>query len=340
MSDISAQSTTLFTAQSNDYPIETIRAYAVILLISYHVIGLQTSGLELSYPHPLRYFADLFIDLRMPLFAMISGVVYAFRPVTLKKLPGFLTGKFRRLAIPGIVAITIYIIAGQVVSTDLVEPQPLYRYYLWPFLHFWFLQALLIIMFVYCTIDVLSRGRALLPATALALIAAGFDINFTSSFMSLDMVIILLPYFLLGIVLVRYKGWFYHYRRQLLIVSTILFIAGMLWNFAILGQNGEFSTERNDLQTLLFGVGACTLAMLAFPTFQSLAILGPYSFTIYLYHVIGTSGARRLLHGAGIDNPWINLLFGVVIGLALPVIIHLIAMRLGITRRIVLGLKR
>jgi hypothetical protein len=45
-------------------PIETMRGLAVLLLVSFHVIGAASNaGLQLDYPHPLRLFADLLIDL-------------------------------------------------------------------------------------------------------------------------------------------------------------------------------------------------------------------------------------------------------------------------------------
>uniref|UniRef100_UPI0035AFCA27 acyltransferase family protein n=1 Tax=Paracoccus sp. TaxID=267 RepID=UPI0035AFCA27 len=83
-------------------PIETVRAIAILVLVSFHVIGGPEAGrgLGLQAPHPLRYYADLLIDIRMPLFAFIAGAVYALRPVRVEKLGSFLVGKFRRLALP------------------------------------------------------------------------------------------------------------------------------------------------------------------------------------------------------------------------------------------------
>lgn len=43
--------------------IETLRLVAVFSLVAYHTIGASPgNGLELGYPHPLRYAADALID--------------------------------------------------------------------------------------------------------------------------------------------------------------------------------------------------------------------------------------------------------------------------------------
>ncbi len=56
--------------------IEEVRLFATLLLVTFHVIGLPDSGLSLAYPHPLRFFADMFSNFRMPAFAFIAGYIY------------------------------------------------------------------------------------------------------------------------------------------------------------------------------------------------------------------------------------------------------------------------
>ena len=65
-----------------------MRGLAVLLLVSFHVIGATSdAGLQLDYPHPLRVFADLLIDLRMPdrIVLRLSEEAAAARAETLKK---------------------------------------------------------------------------------------------------------------------------------------------------------------------------------------------------------------------------------------------------------------
>jgi glucan biosynthesis protein C len=85
-----------------DASIETLRGLACILLVAFHVIGEDNaSGLHVADDSALRWYADSFAYLRMPLFTFISGYVYALRPLTaFDKWPQFLRGKTRRLLLP------------------------------------------------------------------------------------------------------------------------------------------------------------------------------------------------------------------------------------------------
>lgn len=139
---ISRSAPTLFTARSDQLPIETTRAIATLLLVAYHVIGAGPhAGLQIDYPSDLRLFADFLLDLRMPLFAMIAGLVFAMKPLSPSGLPHFFAGKVRRLVVPGIVAMLAFEIAGSLGHTQL----DVKSHYLQPFVtgyaHFWFLQS-------------------------------------------------------------------------------------------------------------------------------------------------------------------------------------------------------
>lgn len=63
------------------------------------------------------------------------------------------------------------------------------------------------------------------------------------------------------------------------------------------------------------------------------------AFTIYLYHPFGTSLARRLFERLEVEAGIGRFVGGLIIGLALPVMIHVLAHRLGLTRRLFLGLR-
>lgn len=71
-------------------------------------------GLELDYLHPLRIFAVLLIDLRMPLFAFIAGYVYGLRPIRARDYPAFALDKLRRLVVPAGIAILIFVLIANV----------------------------------------------------------------------------------------------------------------------------------------------------------------------------------------------------------------------------------
>jgi fucose 4-O-acetylase-like acetyltransferase len=88
------------TTKQRDNHVDTIRGISCLLLVVWHVIGdSSTTGLHVA-PHSYwRYFADIFIYFRLPMFAFVSGYVYGKRPFE-GDARRFLTGKARRLLLP------------------------------------------------------------------------------------------------------------------------------------------------------------------------------------------------------------------------------------------------
>lgn len=324
-----------------ELPTETVRAIAVVLLVSFHVIGGDQGGrgLGLEYPHPLRFYADLLVDLRMPLFAFIAGAVFGLKPVAPDRLGPFLTGKLRRLALPGFTAITVFLL----MSTAMHSPEGIITHpwdaYLRHYTIFWFLQAMLVIFVTYCTLDILTGGRILLPALVLSMVAVVAGWGFQSDIMALNRVTHLLAYFLLGLTFIRHLGWIQRHRGPIALAGLAAMLAGLTLNLLILSRSGAFSAERLDLQSLLFGCGACISAFLLLPRLGWLQWLGAFSLTIYLYHILATSMSRRVLGAAGVESPWLLVLVGTVAGIAIPVALHLLCLRFGLTRLMVLGLR-
>ena len=322
-------------------PIETVRAIAILVLVSFHVIGGPENGrgLAIQAPHPLRYYADLLIDIRMPLFALIAGAVYALRPVKVEKLGSFLGGKFRRLALPGITAITLFVIMSKIMNTpDGVIDHPLDPYFR-DYAIYWFLQAILVIFLVYGTLDIMTNGRILLPALILSALAVALGYGFKTDIMGMNRLTQLLFYFLLGVFFIREFSFMAENRRVVLAGALVTMGLGLALNIQVLMQTGAFSAQRLDLQSLLFGAGACVSAFLLLPRLGWLQWLGAYSLTIYLYHIFATSAARRAMEAASLSSPWLQVLIGTCAGIALPVLLQIVARRWRVTRLLVLGMR-
>lgn len=322
-------------------PIETVRAIAILVLVSFHVIGGPEAGrgLGLQAPHPLRYYADLLIDIRMPLFAFIAGAVYALRPVGIDQIGGFLAGKFRRLALPGITAITLFVVMSKIMNTpDGVIDHPLDPYFR-HYAIYWFLQAILVIFLVYGTLDILTDGRVLLPALIVSGLAVILGYGFKTDIMGMNRLTQLLFYFLAGIFFIRKFGVVAENRRIVLAAALGAMALGLALNILVLMRTGAFSVQRLDLQSLLFGAGACVSAFLLLPRLGWLQWLGAYSLTIYLYHIFATSAARRAMEAAGFSSPWVQVLIGTCAGIAFPVMLQLVAKRWGVSRLLVLGMR-
>ena len=323
-------------------PIETMRGLAVLLLLSFHVIGANPgAGLRLDYPHPLRVFADLLIDLRMPLFAFIAGYVYGLRPIRPGEYGSFVTGKFKRLAIPGSIAILVFALVATASGRDsfAVQAGDLWRLFLFPYAHYWFLQAILLIFLVHGIIELLTGNRR--TALLLGLACMTFLLpRIPTNFFSVNSAVQLLPFYLLGLVFLRHRGQIMRHRRTLIVICLAAIAAGTIWNLCQLSLEGELSQDRRDLQSLAVGLGACLLAVLMLPRIAALSWIGPASFTIYLYHVLGTASAREVLHGLGLTSVPLNYVLGIVGGILLPVGLHVIISQSETLRGPVLGLWR
>lgn len=269
------------TALPIDLPIETVRAIAILVLVSFHVIGGDGAeggrGLGVTYPHPLRFYADLLVDIRMPLFAFIAGVVYALKPVEPAQLGHFLLGKLRRLALPGITAITVFMLMAAAMGSRegriITHPWDAYLHH---YAIFWFLQVMLVIFVTFGTLDILTRGRILLPALALALLALALGWKFDATFLALNRYTHLMAYFLLGVAFCRYQPLVRRHRGLVLTVALAALAAGLVLNLIVLRQTGAFSAERLDLQSLLFGCGICIAAFLLLPSLPWLSWLGRF----------------------------------------------------------------
>ncbi len=318
-----------------------MRAIAVLLLVMYHVIGSNgAAGLGQEYPEPLRLFADFLIDIRMPFFAFIAGYVYGLRPMAPGHYPAFIQGKFRRLYVPGAIAAALYAIcAGSVDAESARSLGDFWEIFFFPYVHYWFLQGILVIFVVFGAVDAASRSRAAIPAFLLACALSLADPYVPGNPMSVNQAIYLAPFFLLGLVFVRHRSVFTGAPTLLATACLIVVLICSAINLSVLQETGRLSMDRQDLQSLAMGLSICLLAILVLPHVAQFELLGPYAFTIYLYHVFGTAGMRRALHAGGIESVPMHLVMGLAAGLILPVAIHVLADRHPATRRLVLGMR-
>lgn len=320
--------------------IEQIRILATILLVTYHVIGFPTSGLQLDYPHPLRIFADLLGDFRMPAFAFVAGFVYALKPVRLGEFGSFVQRKLRRLAVPGVIAMLVFCAASAVLGLHwAMAPERLWQILVFPYAHFWFLQALLTILVAVGAVDAATRGKAEIPLLGAAIGLSLAPLSWPGLF-SINQAVGLAPFFVAGICYWRRRGWITRHARG---VSMAAVASIALWcALTVAGYHAEHVIHigNRQLYALLFGVPMCTLLLFHPLPLPVPRALGEYTFTIYLYHVLATAGMRRLLIELGVESVAVHMVLGVAAGLLLPAALHrlLLGWRLG--AQLVLGIRR
>lgn len=321
--------------------IETLRLLAVVALVSYHAIGSTPQfALQIEYPHPLRLMADGLIDLRMPLFAFISGWVYSISPVGLNGFDRFFWAKVRRLYVPGVAAALVFwVFSTFAVPDSIAQDSSIWEVFTLSYVHYWFLQSIFLILVCAAFFGSLTKeafSPLLLMAVAFILMSLP---GIAMPGFSLEGPQYLAPFFIMGILFFRGEDWIIRYRAAVTVFAMSAFVFGITLNIESLQMTGELSTDRRNFQSTLVSLGGITLLMLYLPRINCLAGFGSVAFTIYLYHVFGTSGMRRATEVLGIDSIWLIYILCVVAGFGVPYAIHQLFSNTPVARAIILGLR-
>ena len=279
--------------------IDTLRAMACIALVSYHVVGSTPSaGLELPYDHWLSMLNRTPMDLRMPLFSFISGLVFVAIP---SRGAGAAVGaKARRLLLPMLcVGALFWGLRGGMG----IDQQPLWSIPFLPYEHYWFLQSTFLLMAVMLGLTQMLGGRDRLAA---GLIGAGAAVLWLvgpraePDLMSLNGAIKLGPFFCGGYLAARWP-LLWSWRSSPLgaipagrgiglgLLAAVLLAGSVL---AVL-PDAQGTTWRRAM-TLWIGGAGCLALVLVRPRSRALARLGRQSYAIYLFHVFFTAGLREL----------------------------------------------
>ncbi|WP_412545853.1 acyltransferase family protein [Maricaulis sp. MIT060901] len=320
-------------AQSRHGGIDTLRGLACILLLVLHVVGEQaTNGLRVPDDHPLAMFTAVFFHLRMPLFAMLSGFVYAYRPPTREVSGQFVTGKMRRVGLPFLFVTTIYGVANTLLGAGYGVPWgEFWQIYVSAYAYLWFLQAVLILFLVIGALDLIFPKARLQVATGfLAVTSALFlsDIGRGIEWMSFDRTLYLAPFFALGVFLNRFEG-----EATRGVKTAFLSSMALLGTIHFIGVFADPSAviERRDAMALGLGLTASGSLILFrnVLNFAPLAWIGRFSFGIYLYHMFPVMALLAVYKIMGFPDPWLGLVIGATAGLTLSIAAEIIARSLG-----------
>lgn len=261
-----------------DNSVDTLRGLACLLLASYHVIGDNpSSGLRIEEGW-MREVNDLLALVRMPLFTVLSGYVYAARPFRSGAV-GFVKGKVRRLLLPMLFVGTVFAIVQAVTPGTRSAVEHWYLLHLQPVAHYWFVESLFFLFLILLPLEafgVLRKPTGF--ATVFGVAAILYLLGFGTRWFSLLGTFYLLPFFLAGLAWGRFG-----LRRALAPArawGVLILLAGLLAVFAY-GNTPERQTVAGILAGL---VGCCALLSTGWSV-PALAWIGGFSYTIYLYPV-------------------------------------------------------
>ncbi|HEY6923605.1 MAG TPA: acyltransferase [Steroidobacteraceae bacterium] len=322
--------------------VETLRGLACLLLVAFHVIGSQaTSGLRVDADSIYRQFANLFVHLRMPLFTFLSGFVYAYRPATLTYARTFAGRKLGRLLLPLLCVSTLYFLLTLVVpdATGKLPLQQIWRIYLFPYAHFWFLQAIILIFLVVIVLEALQllsniRRFAIVLAVAMTLhLCAGLQNAATAPFSAVHATY-LAPFFLLGLGANRFRDVLL--RPACIWVSLACFLGAMTVHSITVAAHGQIA-EQGTLLGLIIGISGTLTLIHLFPHFRPLELLGAYSFTIYLFHPFFVAASRSLLKLVQVTSTELGFVLGMAAGVLGPPALERALRGMPLPRRLLLG---
>ncbi|MGB9004813.1 MAG: acyltransferase [Candidatus Aminicenantales bacterium] len=328
---------------NKDARLETLRGLAILLVVAFHVNVWAPSRAPGLYEGLIYIFGFI----RMPLFACISGYVYALRPL----VPGngwkFMRGKARRLLLP-MVCVGILLFLLKHTPPYVAPPTKILRSWkilVFPVSQFWFLQALFLIFVIIGLLESakwLDRKWQWLVALSLTLLpiflakpGAFASVRWP---LSLDGLLSLLPYFLFGLGLCRFKQlwqspWISAIAAALAAVGLSLQILILLGRLKIPGDKGTLFYLSLSLTYifLLFKINWKT----GWP-----AWLGSFSYSIFLFHVYAIMGINIILSASSLTlAPAWHYGILLVSGLALPILAHILLRPFTLTRRLFLGLR-
>ncbi|MTJ74747.1 acyltransferase family protein [Nocardia seriolae] len=327
-----------------DSSIQALRGIAVILMVAGHVIGVGNQGLRVGDHSAWHYSYLALADVRMPLFTLLSGYVYAMVPVAgWQQYPRLLEGKSRRLLYPLITVGTLqYVLACNIPGANYNPHKlPIWRIYVFGFEHLWFLQSIFVIFLIIGILDsigVLDSRRGWAVATSVAAVAyVVVQIPARVDVFTVSGAVRLLPFFLIGYGLRRHSLLDLRGTPALLAMTAF---AGF-YTVRLLAIDGRFHPDGYEDRAITLTVGATALILIysarGYLDAKPLAWIGGFSFGIYLLHDLATAGTRIGLERFGIHVRWELFLTGLLMGISAPIVFQLLFRNVTVIRTFVLG---
>jgi surface polysaccharide O-acyltransferase-like enzyme len=331
-----------------DQAIESLRGLAIILVVVGHAIGISaTRGLQAAPDSVWRILYLALVDVRLPLFTMISGYVYALRPVSSRGgLGAMLQAKVRRVLVPLVTVGTLLFVLQLIVPGTNANPKPsdYGRIFIYGFEHLWFLQAIFVAFVIVGILDVLgvldTPTRAVGALVVTLAIFEFVPVPGAYDYFSASGVVRLLPFFILGYIFARYPLRSTRLRIALLAAVPVLIVTYGLRYAAIFGAV-SLNILADRAVSACIGITVVLILFSARAKIHSkwLAWGGAFAFGIYLLHPFGTSATRILLHGVGVNSNLAIFMIGVICGLAMPILVEMLTTRSRIIQTFLFGEK-
>lgn len=319
--------------------LDTVRGLALIMMVMGHaVFNAHGEGL-LDHDNFWQRFINAFSSVRMPLFTVLSGYVYAFRPASWDSMKVFVKGKLFRLMVPSWIAATLYFGASLITPWEGtgVPWSEIYRIYLPSYKYFWFIYALFGVLVIVAFLDAMKWIDSPSGWLCWFLIFGLAPVIMTRYVGGHPGATWLARYFMWGVGLNR----FHHLitRSHFKWLAVIGLVCGIVEQFYLSGLISLSGGIRSIVLNMT-GFGATgALVGLSIPI-AWMARLGYYSFGVYIYHDFGLHYTTQLLHRVfQVSNPHYVVVMATCMGLALPVMVEKMVASRPLAMRLLFGQK-
>lgn len=302
------------------------KGIGIILVVYGHVArGIINAGLPLDLP--IFKMADSVIyTFHMPLFFFLSGIFFHDSFIKRGSL-GLVANKLDSIIYPYVVWSLLQGMCEVLLSgytngdTTLAE---VFSFAWKPRAQFWFLYALfqifLVWSLIYAWIQNISAFRSLLFSMVLYLLASPLSDSINIA----GYVTNNAPFFTLGIFFNEIKSAFE--KRKTFLVWTLggLFLSGQYLFHVTFGLH-YLSGGMGKIALATISIFLVVAAAMHLSTLRAngLAIIGTYSMSIYLMHILAASGSRVIFKKLfGVESVIAHLIIGTAIGIGAPLLAH------------------
>lgn len=329
-----------------DQTIETLRGAVIILVVIGHVIGSASDGgMKVSDDSLLRYFYYTFIDpIQMPLFTVIAGWVYSLRPVVYEKIIDFILKKALRVLVPMVVVgmcyfLLQYFTPGTNSKGNLLK---IWKLVLFPYTLFWYLFSLFLVFVTMAFIDSFKKMNTfnnliiILSISIFILLIRDIVIPYElPNYFGYKGALYLLPCFILGVGLNRFKAFFQGQalKYSIPIILLLCVIIQQLSWFKVI----DYTVHKDNVVGLLIGLTGTVMLLRFRLKTNRLIWFGGFAYSIYLFHAFGTAGGRIILKRFDIHSSALIFTVSLAAGVLLPIVTEKLLERFKITRLLFLG---
>lgn len=329
--------------KEKDQSIETLRGIAILLVVSGHIIRQDINPLDQSHPSLLvsifRCLEYTLATIRLPLFTVISGFLYAAYPATKETLKKLYFGKARRVLVPFLTFSTIQFILFCFVPNSGDHWSEFWKIYILPEHQLWFLLAIFDIFVLMGLLDafkLLVAPKRFFGICAVAIILhCSFKMTGGLSIYGANY---LFPFFLLGYGVRRYGSYFF--SKQSAFWSVGIFTVSFLFKpFFYSLLNGEIPFHAMRLLGIIVAFSGIPILFYIRKPVPWLAFIGYYAFGIHLFHRVSITAVRLPFQTFNIQDPLLIFSTYFIGGIVFALLIQVLCEQFTITSKLILGLK-